>query len=316
MNRRKSLGLLLSTTITIAFLRQNLYADSKLFEELKNAEDDVYLMAHFMANDQKLYYAYSHDARNWTSLNARKPVFDSKVDLRDPYIGYAKGRYHLVHTKGWDHPSIHHYESSDLINWEGGEVKVVDENKKRAWAPEWIYSKKEDLFYLFWASEHNGHNAIFYQTTKDWKSISPNKSTLYYDIGLDVIDLTITKTGDHFQAFHKCGSLSDNFSISHMVSPTLNPHDKQFAFGKVGKGTDVTDEIVKPIEEPQIIKLNKQEKWYLYADPFFNNFIAWETTDFLNFKRIPISAPRGAKHCSLLSITSKELSVLLKKYPV
>ena len=295
-----------------AFKKTYAFADSISDKQ----SGDVYLMAHFTEEKQQLYYAFSRDARDWTALNGRKPVFDSGVDLRDPFIGYANGKFHMVHTKGWDHPVIHHYESTDLIDWVGGEIKVVPDDKKRAWAPEWIYEEQSGLFYVFWASQLNGHNCIYYTTTKDWKDISPEKSAVYYDIGIDVIDLTMTKANGRYYAFHKCGSLEDNMGITYMSSPTLHPGDPNFGFGKHGRGTLITQEGVKPIEGPEIVKLNGQQKWYVYADPFHNDFVAWETSDFNTFSRIPVSVPRGAKHCSMLSISQSQLDALLKKYPV
>ncbi|WDF55845.1 family 43 glycosylhydrolase [Mucilaginibacter sp. KACC 22063] len=296
MNRRKSIGALLSVITSSVLLKGRAFAAAPSTQNMPTG--NAYLMAHFMENDQKLYYAYSTDARNWTALNNRKPVFDAGVDLRDPFIGRAKGTFHMVHTKGWDHPVIHHYSSTDLLTWTGGEIKVISDAKKRAWAPEWIYDDQEDLFYLFWASESDGRNRIFYTTTKTWDDITPERSSMYFDIGTDDIDLTITKAQGKYHAFHKCGSLADNLSIFHMTSLTLNPKDKNFGFGKQGKGTPITAEVVKPIEGPEIIKLNNQQRWYVYADPFYNDFLAWETTDFIRYKRIPISVPRGTKHCS------------------
>jgi hypothetical protein len=314
MNRRNSIKTLLSAAAATAIFHKKAFAG--YLPESNNTPliDDAYLMAHFKENDQKLYYAYSTDARNWTALNNRKPVFDPGVNLRDPFIGRAKGVFHLVHTKGWDFPVIHHYQSADLINWDGGEIKVVTDDKKRAWAPEWIYSEADDLFYLFWASDNNGHNSIFYTTTKDWKNIDPEKSAIFYDIGIDDIDLTIIQADGRFQGFHKAGKVPDD--IWHMVSPTLDPKSPHFGFGKPGNASKITTDIVKPIEGPEVIKLNNQQKWHLYADPFYNDFIAWETVDFKNYKRIAVSMPRGAKHCSMLSITNTELNKLLNRYPV
>lgn len=275
---------------------------------------DAYLMAHFKEDDQKLYYAYSIDAKNWTAWNGRKPVFDAGVNLRDPFIGRAKDQFHLVHTKGWDHPVIHHYQSADLVNWQGGEIKVVNDDKKRAWAPEWIYDDKEDVFYVFWASGNNGHNSIYYTTTKNWQDINPVRSALYYDLGDDDIDLTIIKIGNQYHAFHKVGGVPAD--IWQMTSPTLDPHSPAFGFGKPAFAKAIATDIVKPIEGPEVIKLNGQQKWYLYADPFFNDFIGWETVDFKTFKRLAVSVPRGAKHFSMLGITKQELEALLNKYPV
>jgi hypothetical protein len=314
MDRRNSLKLVLSSAVSTLFFNKKILANHLTPSNKTTLNSDAYLMAHFKETDQKLYYAYSRDARNWTALNGQKPVFDSGVNLRDPFIDRAKGAFHLVHTKGWDHPVIHHYQSADLINWDGGEIKVISDAKKRAWAPEWIYNESEDLFYIFWSSDNNGHNSIYYTTTKDWKNITPENSGIFYDIGIDDIDLTITKVDNQFHAFHKAGKVSDD--IWHMVSPTLNPTHPDFSFGKAAKATKIITEVIKPIEGPEIIKLNNQQKWYLYADPFYNDFIAWETVDFVNYKRIPVSVPRGAKHCSILSISNNELSALLNKYPV
>lgn len=104
--------------------------------------------------------------------------------------------------------------------------------------------------------------------------------------------------------------------ISLMTSPTLNPKKEGFAFGKNGSGAEPLPNIVKPIEGPEIIKLINEEKWLIYADPFFNNFMAWETSDFMHFTKVPVSAPRGSKHCSILPITEAELHLLLQQYAV
>ena len=178
-------------------------------EKLSMSEQHIaYLMAYF-GPQEKLFYAWSRDARNWRALNNGKPVFDARVRLRDPFINRVKGKFHMVHTKGWDHPTIFHWESVDLINWQGGPVDVVDPSKKRAWAPEFYYSAEEDLFYVFWASIHNGHNAIHYLTTKDWRNINVDDSAVYYDIGIHDIDLTIVEYNGTYYGFHKPGGVGD-----------------------------------------------------------------------------------------------------------
>lgn len=314
MNRRQNLSFLSSLLLSSSLLKNSFARDKK--NQQKAPIYTAYLMAHFMENDQKLYYAYSRNAQDWTSLNKRQFVLDAKLDLRDPFIARAKNTFHLVHTHGWDHPDIFHWQSDDLINWKGGAIQVVNDDKKRAWAPEFVYEEGEDLFYLFWASELNGHNVIHYTTTKNWTDIKPEHSSIYYDLGIDDIDLTITHHNGTYYAFHKPGSLEDNMGISLLTSPTINPLKKEFNFGKNGRDREPLPDTVKPIEGPEIIKLIDENKWYVYADPFFNNFMAWETTDFIHFTKIPVTAPRGAKHCSLLAITENELNNLLRQYPV
>ena len=132
----------------------------------------AYVMAYFRSRREKqgeqLYYATSRDGLNWTALNNGKPVFSPECRLRDPYLQRVNGTFHLVHTKGINYPHIFHWESKDLINWEGGEVHVMP-GRHRSWAPEFIYCPKEKVFYVFWASDHDGHNTMHFQKTKDWK---------------------------------------------------------------------------------------------------------------------------------------------------
>lgn len=284
-------------------------------QETINQQKPAYLMAYFLRTDQNLYYAISEDAKNWTALHQRTSVFKPGVDLRDPFIGRGPDGFHMVHTQGWDHPFIYHYFSKDLIHWEGGPIRVVKDEQKRAWAPEWFYEPDEQTFYVFWASIYEGHNAIYYTKTKDWKDINPAKSQVYYDLGIDDIDFTVIKTGPYYYAFHKPGSLEDNLSIEYMRSPTLDPKAKDFTFGK-GARQAITNDVIKPVEGPEIIQIAGQQKWYLYADPFYNDFTAWETTDFEKFIRISVNVPQGAKHCSLLSITQKERENLLQRFPI
>ena len=313
MNRRQSVSLLSSLLLSFS-LKKSFAEDIK--NQTKALTYTAYLMAYFMENDQKLYYAYSRNAQDWTALNKRRFVLDAKVDLRDPFIARAKNKFHLVHTHGWDHNDIFHWQSDDLTNWHGGAIQVVSDDKKRAWAPEFVYEETEGLFYVFWASVVNGHNAIHYVTTKDWTDITFERSSVYYDLGIHDIDFTITHHNGAYYAFHKPGSLADNMGIALMTSPTLNPLKKEFGFGKNGRGREPLTGDVRPIEGPEVIKLINEDRWYVYADPFYNNFMAWETTDFIHFTKIPVSAPRGSKHCSLLAITEEELNVLLQKYPV
>jgi hypothetical protein len=313
MNRRQSLSILSSLVASPSLLQQVSLTENNT---INASAYTAYLMAFFMENDQKLYYAYSRNALDWTTFNNRKYVFDAQVNLRDPFIARVKDTFHLVHTKGWDFPVIYHWESKDLIHWEGGPIQVVTEDKKRAWAPEFVYVEEEELFYVFWSSAIENRNVMHYTTTKDWKDVTPQTSAVYYDLGMDDIDLTITKYKGTYYGFHKPGSLQDNMGIGLMTSPTLNPKDKRFSFGKQSVGKEPLPDAVKPIEGPEIIKLINEEKWLIYADPFFNNFMAWETTDFTHFKKVPVSAPRGAKHCSILPVTEEELNKLLATYPV
>ncbi len=276
-----------------------------------DTEYAAYLMAYF-GPQQKLYYAYSRDGRNWKALNKGKPVW-SPPFVRDPFLNRAKGKFHMVHTTGWTGTTIGHWESDDLITWTGGAIQVVDESKQKCWAPEFFYSKPDDLFYVYWASVHDGHHAIHYLKTRDWKDIQPGDSALFYDIGIHDIDLTILEHEGTYYGFHKPGDVNDRMGNRLSISKSLDPSKDSFA--KSGQGKVVFEDEIKPTEGPEVIKLIGQNKWYIYGDPFNSEMQAWETTDFVTFTRISVSTPRGSKHCSMIPITKKELVVLLERYP-
>ncbi len=272
----------------------------------------AYLMAHF-GPEEKLYYAWSRDARSWTALNGGKPVFDPGVRLRDPYVRRVGDRFHLVHTKGWDHPTICHWESTDLIQWKGGEIDVVPPDRQRAWAPEFFYDPSSKLFYVFWASIFNGHNTIHVVTTRDWSDITPERSQVYFDIGIHDIDLTIVEFEGTYYGFHKPGDVDDRMGNRLSTSKTLDPKTNTFAEGKPGKV--VFEGQSKPTEGPEAIQLIGQNKWYIYGDPFHSPMEAWETGDFVNYSKIEVNTVPGSKHCSMLPITEKELLHLQKTFP-
>ncbi len=273
----------------------------------------AYLMAYF-GPEEKLFYAVSNDARHWTALNNGKPVFDSGARLRDPYVQRASGKFHMVHTKGWDHPSIFHWESDNLIDWTGGEFQVVEKDKKRAWAPEFTFDKSTQTFYVYWASLHEGHNAIHYLKTKDWKNIDYKSSKVYYDLGIHDIDLSMIKYKDQYIAFHKPGSVEDKMGNRMFVMDNLDSPSDMIS-GKRQPGKVVFPDETNPTEGPEIIKLIDQDIWYIYGDPFRSPLEAWETRDFKTFKKIKVTTPKGAKHCSMFPITKAELDKLKRQYP-
>ncbi len=273
----------------------------------------AYLMAYF-GPQEKLFYAYSYDARTWKALNGALPVLDAGVRLRDPFLSRVKGAFHLVHTKGWDYPTIFHWSSPDLVNWRGGPIDVVDPSRKRAWAPEFFYCPREDLFYVFWASIYNGHNTMHYVTTKNWNDITPERSGIFFDIGIHDIDLTIVEHEGIYYGFHKPGDVGDLMGNRLSTSKHLDPRKEKFAdSGRQGKVVFSGEQ--KPTEGPEVIKLIGKNLWYIYGDPFRHPMQAWETTDFNKFTQIEVTTPAGSKHCSMIPITREELFTLLTFYP-
>ncbi len=318
----------------------------------------AYLMSYFKSSSQNLHFAYSTDAKNWTALNSDQPVFKVPDDhiplgtdtsnhyepndpvasktkraanIRDPFLNRARGKFHMVHTRGWDHPYIYHWESDDLFSWNGGVIWVKEYaagDDNRAWAPEFYYEPETDKFYVFWASDvrrKNSNNAdvhlntMRYLTTTNWTDITNKKGTTeakvksYYETDIHVIDLHIVKHKNTYYGFHKPGTIAASMGNRMIKSPTLDPESSSFTFG--GDGSVFLPNETKPTEGAESIQLIGKNEWYIYADPFHHPLEAWKTTDFSTFTKITVSTPSGAKHCSFIQITQAELDALKQKYP-
>ena len=205
--------------------------------------------------------------------------------------------------------------SPDLLHWTGGPITVVRPEQKRAWAPEFFFEPKKKLFYVFWASEYKGHNTIWYTTTRDWTGITPEKSALYYDLGIDDIDFDVVEHAGTYYAFHKPGTVEDKLGNRLLTARSLDPTVDSFAQQGVGAGANVFPDSEQPIEGPEALKLIGENRWYIYGDPFHAPMQAWETTDFKRFAKIEVTTPSGSKHCGMIPITEAEWKRLEAAYP-
>lgn len=284
-------------------------------EDDKAAPKTAYLMAYFVNKGQRLLWATSRDAKNWTSLDADMPHWKHQF-VRDPYIRKVKGLYHMVHTTGMSGVTLAHWTSSDLINWTGGVIQVMPKKRgQKCWAPEFVWCEEEQLFYVHWSSNHPTEKrmVMYYTKTKDFKSINPEESQIYYDHGKHCIDLTIEKYKGLYYGFHQVGQwrIPNPQGNLMVTSKSLNPAVERF--DHAGEGKDVFPNQQHPTEAVAGIKLIEGDKWYFYADPNKHKTLdlqAWETSDFKTFKEIKIEVPIGAKHCSMIQITEKELKRL------
>lgn len=180
---------------------------------------DVYLFSYFVGNGEDgLHLAYSHDGLKWETLNNNrsflKPELGKDKLMRDPSITQGKdGTFHMVWTTGWWDKHIGYASSKDLMHW--SEQKIVsvmyyEPTTKNAWAPEVYYDKRNNLFYIIWAStilgkfpelrtsvnEKGLNHRQYFVTTKDFVTFSETK--LFFDPGFSVIDGTIIKKGSTY----------------------------------------------------------------------------------------------------------------------
>lgn len=65
---------------------------------------------------------------------------------------------------------------------------------------------------------------------------------------------------------------------------------------------------VKPVEGPRVIQLIGEKRWYIYAAPFYNNFMARETTDSKALRKLPLAHQEEASIAALLLLQKKNWS--------
>ncbi len=187
-----------------------------------------YLFAHFTdgknGDRECVWFAVSRDGLNWTDLGSDEPVlYSSKgtTGIRDPFILYDEKRKKYViiatdlcTTKGgnWDDFSargsrcIVVWESDDLMHW--SEERLVEVGIPEAgcvWAPEAVYCREKESWFVFWASrvKEKGEDKqrIYGSFTKDFVTFTP--AFKYIDAVTDVIDTNIVRDKDYYYRFSK-----------------------------------------------------------------------------------------------------------------
>lgn len=184
-----------------------------LFTYFKGEEDD----------GEQIYFAASRDGLFWEDLNDGKPVLVSDVGtkgIRDPFPVYdpQTEKYYIIATdlraasgQGWQEAKrfgsrdLLVWESRDLIKWsEVRQCTVGIPKSGCVWAPEAIYDKEKEQFFVFFASwigdrqSGNGKQKIYACYTRDFKEFTD--SFLYIEREDDVIDTTIIEAdGAYFR---------------------------------------------------------------------------------------------------------------------
>ena len=189
-----------------------------------------YLFPHFTDGEngdrECVWFAVSRDGLNWTDLGSDEPLLSSSVGttgVRDPFILYDESREKYViiatdlcTTKGgnWHQYSCKGsrclvvWESDDLIHW--SRERLVEVGIDRAgcvWAPEAVYCKEKESWFVFWASNvrEKGHlsskQRIYGAFTKDFATFTP--AFKYIDAKTDIIDTNIIWDGDYYYRFSK-----------------------------------------------------------------------------------------------------------------
>lgn len=290
------------------------------------AEEEVFLFSYFKNNGEDgLHLAYSIDGLKWKALNNDqsflKPELSKDKLMRDPCVILGPdGKYHMVWTVSWNEKGIGYANSEDLITW--SEQKFIPvmqhESKTRnSWAPEIFYDEVKSQYLIFWASTvadrfkntsnqtEDGYNhRMYYTTTKDFENFSETK--LFVEPGFNVIDATITKSGNEYFMIIKDETLLPEAKKNLHVLFSDNLYDWNVPF---------SDGISWSwVEGPTVTKLG--DNWVVYFDQYRKeSFGALQSKDLINWEDISetISFTDGIRHGTVIKVPKNIIEGLQKQ---
>lgn len=301
----------------------------------------AYLFTYF-SNDkegekEQIWFSVSYDGLNWLDIGTREPVLFSCVGttgVRDPFIIYdgERKKYVIIATdlcttKGgnWDDyssrgsRSLLVWESDDLINWsEARLVEVGIEGAGCVWAPEAVYCKEKESWFVFWASRvrEKGENAskqrIYGAFTKDFISFTP--AFKYIDKETDIIDTNIVFDEGFYYRFSK--DETNKIIIMERCEELIPRGDK----GYERIDCELLDSLYG-LEGPEAYKLEKG-KWCLIADRYSKGTgyfpLICESLEKADFKLVDEGSynmgKRKKRHGGVISISEQQLRRLIAHY--
>ncbi len=286
-----------------------------------------YLFSYFNNNGKDgLHLAYSMDGLKWEALNNDKsllaPVVGKDSLMRDPSVAQGKdGTFHMVWTTSWWDKGIGYASSKDLIHWSEQKFLPVMSHlnsTKNTWAPEVFYDKKDDLFYIVWAStvpelfeeiktsesEKGLNHRLFYTTTKDFETFTPTE--VFFEPGFSVIDGAIIKTDSTYMMVIK----------NEMSAPAEKNLRTTFTNDlKSGFPTEISESISGKTwaEGPTPLQVGKYI--YIYFDKYRDKkYGAIRSLDGVNWEDISdsISVPKGIRHGTAFPVSNDIIENLQK----
>ena len=299
----------------------------------------AYLFTHFTeekGDREYVWFAVSRDGLHWTDLGSDEPLLVSKVGtkgVRDPFIVYDEKlkKYFIIATDllttsgnwyNFSHKgsrSLVVWESEDLINWSEERLAEVGIDKAGCvWAPEAIFCKEKDAWFVFFAScvkekgELHHKQRIYGTFTKDFKEFSPTFK--FIDAKTDVIDTNIVWDKGYYYRFSKDETnkvikiekapeiLSENWETI-----PCNTFDKCFG-----------------LEGPEVYYLHNLQKWCLIADQYHEHLgyapFLCDDLSLCNFTRLDEDkydlGKRKKRHGGVIEITDEQYDKLVEAFGI
>ena len=297
----------------------------------------AYLFAHFTSDKtgdkEHIWFSVSDDGLHWQDLGNETPVLTSKSGtkgIRDPFIVYDERvkKYiiiatDLLTTSGtWDDfanrgsRSLLVWESEDLINW--SEERLIEVGIPEAccvWAPEAVFCKEKDMWFVFFASnvKENGDTEpkqrIYGTFTKDFKEFT--ETFKYIDGETALIDTSIVWDNGYYYRFTKDET---NKIIILERSKNLVGEDYERIHSE-------TLDNFFGLEGPEAYYLDDKQMWCLIADRYHGNhgYTPFLTRDLSSGEFTQLSPDefnmgnRKKRHGGIIKIPGN-VAELLKKY--
>lgn len=299
----------------------------------------AYLFTHFTETNgdkEYIWFSVSRDGLYWTDIGSDEPILSSKLGtkgIRDPFIVYDEKlkKYFIIATDllttsgnwyNFSHNgsrSLLVWESEDLINW--SEERLIEVGVKGAgcvWAPEAIFCKEKNMWFVFWAScvkekgQLHHKQRIYGSFTNDFKEFSP--AFKFIDAKTDVIDTNIVWDNGFYYRFSK---------------------DETNKVISIEKATEILSENWEVIpcdtfdnffglEGPEVYYLHDLNKWCLIADQYHTHkgyapFLC-DDLALCNFKKLEDDkfdlGKRKKRHGGVVEITDEQMEMLIKHFGI
>ncbi len=245
-----------------------------------------YLFVHFTTEQhdaENVYFAISRDGLHWEDIGGDKPILTTdkgSKGIRDPFIVYDDrlSRYFIIATDlntgdgDWDRAanrgsrSLFVWESADLVNW--SEARLIEVGIPEAgcvWAPEAVYCREKEAWFVFWASnvreagEVQPKQRIYGSFTKDFKTFTP--AFKYIEREENVIDTDIVWEDGWYYRFSK--DETNKVIIMEKSKSLVEGHYEQVESEILAK--------LSGVEGPECYYLIEQKKWCLIVDQYREN---------------------------------------------
>ena len=298
----------------------------------------AYLFTHFTSDAagdmEKIWFAVSYDGLHWQDVGGDEPVLTSKVGtkgIRDPFIVYDEElkKYFIIatdlNTASWDWEtfatkgsrSLLVWESEDLINW--SEERLIEVGIPEAgcvWAPEAVYCKEKDMWFVFFASnvkesgDTEPKQRIYGTFTKDFKEFT--ETFKYIDGETALIDTNIVWDNGWYYRFTK-DETNKNIIIERSKNLVSDDYERIHS--------EILDNFFG-LEGPEAYYLDDKQMWCLIADQYHGNkgytpFLAKDISSG-DFKQLTPEefdmGERKKRHGGVIKISDDVAEMLIKHY--